>query len=258
MWVKKHVLVGFGSLVALACSAGEPQLDAEEGTTEASISTAPGTKGYATRFWDCCKPSCAWPQNTSGKTPADSCSLSNAELSDPMTPNACSGGGAYACWSFAPWQVSRNLAFGYAAATGVPCGTCLRLDFTGLTHGSTSTSTAAHALAGKSMIVEVVSSGGLASDQVDLMIPGGGVGQFNGCAKQWGTSDLGAQYGGFLTACNGDKTCVMNKCNTLFANKPDLLAGCRWFTGWFNGADNPEFKSTRVACPAALRARSGL
>jgi hypothetical protein len=257
--MKKHVLVGFGSLLALACSAGQPQLDAEEGTSEASISTAPVTSGFATRFWDCCKPTCAWPQNTGGKTPADSCSINNAELSDPMTFNACDGSGsAYACWSFAPWQVTRNLSYGYAAATGVPCGTCLRLDFTGLTHGSTSTSTAAHALAGKSMIVEVVSSGGLANNQVDLMIPGGGVGPFNACAKQWGTNDLGAQYGGFATTCKGDKACIVNKCNAVFGNKPDLLAGCKWYAGWFNAADTPEFTSRQVACPAALRNRSGL
>ena len=78
------------------------------------------------------------------------------------------------------------------------------------------------------------------------------------CSRQWGTSDLGATYGGFLAGCNGNKDCVRNKCNTIFASKPDLLAGCNWFLGWFNAADNPNFVYQRIACPAAITQRSGL
>jgi hypothetical protein len=77
---------------------------------------------------------------------------------------------------------------------------------------------------------------------------------------QWGVSnsDLGAQYGGFLAGCNGDKNCVKNKCTTIFANKPDLLAGCNWFLSWFNAPDNPALVFKEVACPAAITAKSGL
>jgi hypothetical protein len=103
-----------------------------------------------------------------------------------------------------------------------------------------------------------VNNGGVAADQFDLLIPGGGVGALNACSNQWGSSDLGAQYGGFLAGCNGDLTCVRNKCNTIFGDKPDLMDGCEWFLGWFQAADNPNFKFERIACPAEITQRSGL
>jgi hypothetical protein len=85
------------------------------------------------------------------------------------------------------------------------------------------------------------------------------VGAFNACSNQWGVSDLGAQYGGFLTTCNYTNTsCVDQKCQAVFGSKPELLAGCKWFTGWFNGANNPTIKYAEVACPAALTAKSGM
>ncbi|KAF2122603.1 RlpA-like double-psi beta-barrel-protein domain-containing protein-containing protein [Lophiotrema nucula] len=52
-----------------------------------------------TRYWDCCKPSCAWP----GK----------AQVSER---SACGGGNAYACSNNGPWAVNDNLAYGFAAA----------------------------------------------------------------------------------------------------------------------------------------------
>ena len=50
-------------------------------------------------------------------------------------------------------------------------------------------------VAGKTMIVQILNIGGdVGGNQIDLLIPGGGVGAFNACSNQWGTSDLGAQY----------------------------------------------------------------
>lgn len=215
-----------------------------------------GQDGWASRYWDCCKPSCGWSGNTGGKTPVPSCNQDNSKQSGYDNQSACSGGNAYQCWDFAPWSVSDTLAYGYAAYNGVPCGTCMQLDFTGGTHNGNAASTSA--LANKTMIIQVINIGGIASDQFDLLIPGGGVGDFNACSTQWGTSDLGAQYGGFMLACNGDKTCTQNKCNTVFANKPQLKAGCDWFTGWFNAADNPSLKFGKVNCPSALTAKTGM
>jgi hypothetical protein len=107
------------------------------------------------------------------------------------------------------------------------------------------------------MIIQVVNNGGVANDQFDLLIPGGGVGALNACSSQWGTSDLGAQYGGFLSGCNGDTGCVQNKCNTVFAGKTDLLAGCTWFLGWFHAADNPTFQYKAVSCPSDFNSVMG-
>jgi hypothetical protein len=71
------------------------------------------------------------------------------------------------------------------------------------------------------------------------------------------TTDLGAQYGGFATACGNDKTCIKNKCTTVFVGKADLHAGCDWYLNWFGGADNPKFSFKEIARSAAITAKSG-
>jgi hypothetical protein len=152
--------------------------------------------------------------------------------------------------------VSDTLSYGFTAFNGASCGTCFQIEFTGGTHNGNAASTAA--LSGKTIIVQAINIGGIEQNQFDLLIPGGGVGDFDACSKQWGSSDLGAKYGGFLAGCNGDKTCVQNKCSTIFATKPTLKAGCDWFTGWFNAADNPALKYKQIPCPSAITAKSGM
>jgi hypothetical protein len=110
----------------------------------------------------------------------------------------------------------------------------------------------------KTLFVQVLNTGSIADDQFDLLIPGGGVGQFNACSNEWGTSNLGAQFGGFLTGCNGDVTCTRNMCNTVFSGKPDLLAGCNWFLDWYGASDNPQITFTQVSCPSQLTSKSGM
>lgn len=219
-----------------------------------------GRNAWASRYWDCCKPACAWRDNAGGQ-PMPSCNQQNQPLGDANARNACeSGGSAYMCWSGVPWSVSDTLAYGFAAASGgnYVCGRCYQLQFTGASHNGSSAGTSA--LNGKTMIIQVINNGGVAADQFDLLIPGGGVGEFNACSMQWGASnaDLGQQYGGLLAACRGDSSCVRQRCQTLFAGKPDLQAGCDWFLGWFNAADNPSVIYKQIACPAAITQRSGL
>jgi Glycosyl hydrolase family 45 len=92
------------------------------------------------------------------------------------------------------------------------------------------------------MIVQVTNTGGdLGNNHFDLQIPGGGVGLFNGCSKQFpGTFNWGQQYGGVSTRAD---------CNNIPAV---LRAGCRWRFDWFMNADNPSISFRQVACPTAL------
>jgi hypothetical protein len=217
-----------------------------------------GSQGWASRYWDCCKPACGWSGNVRSGQPMKSCSQSNQVLGDNNAKNACEGGGnAFMCWSGVPWSVSDTLALGFAAASGAnyTCGRCYQIQFNGQGHAG---SPGSPQLNGKTMIVQVINNGGVQADQFDILIPGGGVGDFNACSTQWGTSDLGAQYGGFLAACNGNKSCVQQKCQSVFAGKPDLMAGCDWFLNWFGAADNPSFVFKQIACPSAITQRSGL
>jgi hypothetical protein len=66
------------------------------------------------------------------------------------------------------------------------------------------------------------------------------------------------QFGGLFAECNDNVQCTQQKCNTVFAGKPDLLAGCNWFLGWFTAADNPNINFKQVTCPSQLTQKSGM
>jgi hypothetical protein len=104
------------------------------------------------------------------------------------------------------------------------------------------------------------------TNQFDLLIPGGGVGDFDACSSSWGTSSLGERYGGFLASCRTQgshaavKTCVANYCQSVFGSRglTQLYNGCMWFVNWYEVADNPNLVYQAVACPAALSSASGM
>jgi hypothetical protein len=222
------------------------------------------SNGWGSRYWDCCKPHCAWSGADRGTVRA--CGADGtSELSDANAASACpsnnqSPGPAYMCYSQAPRAVSDTVSYGYVAASPgrTVCGKCYHIQFTGSSHNAGNDAGSA-AIAGKHMIVQISNTGhDVGDNQLDLMIPGGGVGvNPNTCGAQWGlsNSDLGNQYGGFLADCRGDhsdhnsrKQCVRSRCDKLPAG--DLRDGCYWFVDWFEIADNPNFKYEEIQCPA--------
>lgn len=201
--------------------------------------------------------------------PANICNIDDQPLSNSQASNGCSSGNAFQCHTYAPWAVSSNLAYGYAAVAGGDiCGRCYEVEFTGQGHHWNDPGSAA--LGGKRMVVQALNIGGdVGSGQFDLLIPGGGVGLFNGCSRQWDVSEseLGARYGGFLTTCREQggsheqvKSCVLNSCQLVFGARglTELQAGCEWFVEWFEAADNPNLRYREVACPAELSGASGM
>ena len=231
-----------------------------------------GCDGYATRFWDCCKPHCGWSANARSGALA-SCDRSDNGLGGNFdAANSCMGGPAYLCHSNTPWAVSDKLAYGFTAvAAGAGsdiCGKCYQLDFTGTSRNAAGDPGSA-ALRGKSMIVQAINIGGdVGGGQFDLAVPGGGVGRYNACSTQWNamSSELGATYGGFLTTCKQQvsatdhqalKTCVMQRCSSVLEAEglTELAAACKWFVDWFQVADNPALKYAEVPCPAELMNR---
>ncbi|KAI1274217.1 glycoside hydrolase family 45 protein [Xylaria sp. FL0933] len=217
-------------LLAAAVSAAAPAL------------AASGT-GTTTRYWDCCKPSCAWSGKAAVSAPARTCDANDSPLADVDAKSGCdSGGVAYTCSNYSPFAVDDNLAYGFAA-TAISGGTesswccaCYQLDFT------------SGPVAGKSMIVQSTNTGGdLGSNQFDILMPGGGVGIFDGCKSEFGQSLPGAQYGGVSSRADCDS-----------ASMPEALrAGCYWRFDWFQNADNPGVTFTQVQCPSQLTAISG-
>jgi hypothetical protein len=230
-----------------------------------------GTQGWASRYWDCCKPACGWKDNVPGGTsPVHSCNQQNQSLGgDYGKANACDGdqSGAYMCGNFGPWAVSDTLAYGFAAVKmgSDYCGKCYQIQFTGSSH-TAANDPGSQSLQGKTMIVQAINTGGVDGTQFDLLIPGGGVGEKNACSTQWSGVDLGEQYGGFYLACQkahnfdyaSSKACAAQKCQSAFASKPDYLAGCNFFVNWLGAPDNPNLVFKETTCPAAITQLSGL
>jgi hypothetical protein len=226
-----------------------------------------GCPGYATRYWDCCKPHCAWTNNVpGGVAPLATCNQSDGNVGNANATNSCDGGDAFMCHRMAPWAASNRLAYGYAATgRGDICGRCYQLQFSGRSHNAGNDPGSA-ALAGKTMIVQATNVGGdVGSGQFDILTPGGGVGIHNACSEQWGisTAELGAQYGGLLTRCKEQvggadhqaiKSCMSQRCTSVFESRglSELAAGCRWFVEWFEAADNPALVYKEIPCPQEL------
>ena len=84
--------------------------------------------GFASRYWDCCKPSCAWGQG------AKACDASMNPIGDGNAKSMCEGGPATACLDQIPMVVNDQLAYAFAASPGAGanvCGKCFQLTFTG-------------------------------------------------------------------------------------------------------------------------------
>ena len=220
--------------------------------------------GWATRYWDCCKPSCSWTENAGGNL-AKTCDASGNAISDASAGSMCQSGPAGTCMSQIPFEVCDDVAYAFAAvpaADGATCGKCYMLTFTG--EGKYSTDVNHKALKGKKLVVMVSNVGtDVSQGQFDIMIPGGGVGAYNGCSTMWGisNSNLGAQYGGFLSDCETSsnykpstyKSCLTNKCNTVFANNTKAREGCLFLANWMEAAGNPLHTYQEVECPQELK-----
>jgi hypothetical protein len=203
--------------------------------------------GKATRYWDSCKPHCAWPGK--GGPQATTCHADGSKAGGDEK-SVCDGGSAGTCATQAPVIVNDEYAYAFAATSGswVSCGKCYMLSFNGQAEGGAKPS-----INGKKLIVMVSNIGyDVHEGQFDIMIPGGGVGAFSGCQKM-GISCAGAQYGGLLTTCKGDKSCLIEQCNKEYGNNANLKNGCLFLANWLDAADNPKHTFQEVECPQALK-----
>ena len=226
--------------------------------------------GFASRYWDCCKPSCSWSSNAGAGNEARQCDAQMNIISNPNESSMCDGGRSTTCLSQIPFTIKGcdNLGFAFGAAPGAGpnvCGKCFLLTFTG--QGKYETKLNHQKLAQKKLVVMSSNIGyDVAGGQFDIMIPGGGVGLFNGCANILG-NNMGAQYGGLLSDCENEvgwsgsdediyrrrKECLTNKCNTIFSSKPLAKAGCLFQADFMEAAGNPLHSFKQIECPQVLK-----
>ena len=220
--------------------------------------------GWATRYWDCCMPHCSWPEHGGQAKVCDS------RGKNPIgngSGSVCSGGGGAACTSQIPFTVDGCEEYGFAfaavpASNGGDCGKCFQLTFTGEGHySSTNGNTRKLKNQNKKLIIMTTNIGGdVQQGQFDIMIPGGGVGMFNGCANMgWGAQ--GEQYGGLLSDCEKEHnnnaakmaSCLTEKCNKAFGSDEEAKKGCLFLATWMNAAGNLEHNYVEVECPEVLK-----
>ena len=227
----------------------------------AIVKKSESSPGFCTRYWDCCKPSCAWNHGSR------SCDVSQNVISDNGQTSACEGGPASTCLSQIPFTIDgcENMGFAFAATPGSQggndnCGKCFQITFNG--EGRWKTTAQTQALKGKKLIVMTTNIGyDVEAGQFDIMIPGGGVGLFNGCAPLFGNENMGLQYGGLLSECNDVKhdsdpvQCLKDACQKAFANVPEALKGCLWHVEFLAAADNPSMTYEEVECPDVLKSK---
>ena len=222
-----------------------------------------GQQGWATRYWDCCMPSCGWNEN-SGGNPTMYCDAKGKNRVEGGQ-SICSGGQNTTCTSQIPIIASDKVAYAFAAvpaADGGKCGKCFALTFTG--GGKYETKSNHQALAGKTLVVMASNIGGdVNHGQFDIMIPGGGRGAFDGC-QQMGWGSQGEQYGGLLSDCekeinyaegNARRECLTRKCGEVFKNDEQAKEGCLFLATWMEAAGNPNHEFKEVECPQALKAK---
>lgn len=240
-WFANYCDISCGRCVPEDGSGGPPMPPDCSGENLPNVT---GGDGFTTRYWDCCQTHCA--QQTGQRCGQDGVSSTGDQNS------SCNGGGSFACYREAPYEISKCLSYGHIAKANPNCGGCYRIQFTGQGN-SNPNDIGSKLIQGKQMIVKVTNTGSdVGGNQFDLMIPGGGVGRFNACSRQWNTNDLGEQYGGFLSACSTGthaqkKECVRQHCMKVPAG--DARDGCLWFVDWFQIADNPKFTSQQTSCP---------
>lgn len=223
--------------------------------------------GFASRYWDCCKPSCSWNENAGGNL-AKQCDSRGNLINDPGSQSMCNGGNAGACVSQIPFTIDGCTTYGFAfaavpASNGGKCGHCYELTFTGEGHyNSTNVNTKRLKTEGKKLIVMASNVGGdVTQGQFDVMIPGGGFGIFDGCSNKMGWGPQGEQYGGLLSECEKStnysagkyKSCLTEKCNSAFSSDPVAKQGCLFLANWMNSAGNPEHTYKEVECPDVLK-----
>jgi len=253
----------------------------------ASSFAQPQTSGWLSSYWDGCKPTCSWNQNLSSDPKfsqyglSRSCGIDNKELPlGDIAEAKCAkdGGPAYSCWDQIPFVDPSNpqLAYGFGATATAVCGQCFEVTFTGeYEHGSPMPMH--RAITGKKAIIMGRNTGGVATTQIDFLIPGGGLGDFDCLSEQIGLppksypSVLGKTYGGLLGTCiegaiaqfggNWNATgvlewvqnCHRTSCNSVFGSFPELLKGCLFHVDWMMSAPNPK-ATVRVLdeCPQIL------
>lgn len=84
------------------------------------VASAVRLVGQTTRYWDCCKASCAWSEKAPVTHPVQVCEKDGVKVAPAEATNVCAGGGAatgkaYTCTNNQPIAINSSLALGFTS-----------------------------------------------------------------------------------------------------------------------------------------------
>lgn len=261
-----NILTG---LVTSSCDCCDQCSNAQQGSCPEIKYVEGGLSGTAglSRYWNCCKPSCASKEEAAKGNQARQCDSYMHRLYDYSATSKCEGGEATACFSQVPFAIDGcdDIGFGFGTI-GSPdpniCGRCFLLEFTG--EGVWTTKDTHRALKNKKLIFMGINRGYADELSFGLLIPGGGPGLYpNGCLGIF-SGDMGAKWGGVLTDCQDEagmsddvksnterKQCLIRKCTENFTGQP--REGCLFYAYFLEAAGNPKVTYKEIECPQILK-----
>ncbi|PGG94970.1 hypothetical protein AJ80_10069, partial [Polytolypa hystricis UAMH7299] len=181
--------------------------------------------GRAERYWDCCKPDCAWKGKADFDHPVFTCDKDNKALTDTNAGSSCGGGPSHLCADQSPWAINDTFSYGFAGLylmehpSDTWCCACYEITFT------------SGAVKGKKMVVQAHNSGFdvLTTNKFALAIPGGNTSYAGTCAKQFGVSN--STFGKEDEGVGSKEECD---------NLPEpMREGCKWRFDWFKNESRP-------------------
>ena len=204
-----------------------------------------GMAGWASRYWDCCKPACGWKANVSHGNPMMSCDMSNNSLGGSydtknwvrerrdrlhvLERRPLAGGAAR--W---PTASRRPRAATIPAVAAISCNSPARTTPAAITR-------AWPALSGKTMIVQVINNGGVQSHPVrhldsrrwrrrpQRVLEAVGRRDRSGIAVRRLPQRMQRRLELRPAEMSG----------RLRQSASQLLSGCMWFLDWFGGSTTP-------------------
>lgn len=226
--------------------------------------------GIMTHYWDCCKPSCAWPGSAPFVT--RTCDKTGVFTStDINQQSVCDDNvnGSATCRDQAPWINEDGVLYGFGAVGGDPktdhiCGTCVKLQFGNPRRNGPSEA-----------IIMVTNGGGSVGNNVDLLVPGGGFGDFTGCqnmdgwnvytqnggpCQPYSDTDNCAVYGGFKHQSHCDSAFShygsKRACNEILFGAFGQI-GCNHDAGYPPNLDIVS-RIDNYPCPDSLKEKAGI
>ena len=225
--------------------------------------------GALSRYWDCCKPSCASEKAAEDGNAPRICDANMTRIFDYSAKSLCKGGTATTCASHSPFLIDGCDDIGFAFGIlpySIPndCGKCFLIEFNG--EGAFTTKDTHRSLKGKKLIIMGIHRGYIRDTTTfELLVPGGGLGMLGKCDGVF-DGDLGAKYGGHLSDCQdeagmtdtvksttGRKKCLIRKCNEVFTGQ--AREGCLFHSYFLQAAGNPTLNFTEIECPKVLKDR---